>query len=230
MSVDVDSTEELAERIVDAIPNEVLDVESDDRLTAIVNAVAEVLHEYEVRVERVLEDSAVTTAEGDALDELAKPVGIKRLNEEGDESFRKRLLAAYARSISDTTIEAVADVTLLLLEADRSQVTFLGADYGREEPIVVIETEQSAVADSPVEAKQIGELVADSVPMGHGVAIRLTFGHRETVAYTDEAREDSQTASDTMSAEDDAQTDGRKYTYGGGQYNDARYQASGFVD
>lgn len=245
MVVEPTDVEEIFESFDDSFPHDAIDIETDERLSAVATAVATVLNEYEKGIERTIKNSAAVTAEGKALDRLAEPLGVRRFSGEEDDVFRQRLLSAHARSISDGTLQSVADVTLLLLEADRDQITFLPSDFGREEPIIVIETQQSAVADSPVPPREIGNLIADSVPLGHGVAIRLNYDHIETVVYNSDAHINETKGDSTGVSKDDARSDrndaestgvvtdethnAQQYDHEVAYYDNARYQAASTV-
>lgn len=117
------------------------------------------------------ENRFVEQASGKELEELGKFVNCTRKTNEPDERYRIRINAEFAKVSSTTTYESFARLALNVLQTNADNVEIYRSDD--DAPVVVVDTYQQVIQGSTFTGNEIGELLNDAVPAGHGVDVQL---------------------------------------------------------
>ncbi len=149
--------------------------EENTEVARMVETLATIYHRIDVDIGQMREDRYIETATGRELDRRATPLGAERPTGESDDVFRRRALAARARSTSTTTFEDFADAVLTTLDAEPSDVE-LKVDYVDELGAVIVRADSSVLDESPFSESEIKNLLDGAVPAGRRVVLRKTDG------------------------------------------------------
>jgi hypothetical protein len=158
--------------LVENQTNKAFRVDEDDRLRALFRAIAKALAVGDSHTEKSYRDRFIDCASDEALDELAKPVDIKRRTDEDDEKFRTRVKAGYGRAASETTLRDFATIALNVLQTSAGEVNIRGTTD--DKPVVVVDTDVSVVDDALFTRSEIVDLLNDAVASAHNVEIQTT--------------------------------------------------------
>ena len=156
--------------IEESIPLDLLDVEADENLDALIEAFAEALSIAEDNIEVLREQADLETASGEALDRMAAARDLRRRTDESDESLRERIRVKRLQTTSDTSHEAFANLCERIFDADVDLFTI--EPSAEDEPRIIIRTDASVVENSPFDTDGLNDRLEESLPAGHGSEIQ----------------------------------------------------------
>ena len=141
----------------------------DEFINAFYDAITEALMETRLQINAESRDRFIHNARNDRLERLAKPVNITRESGERDLAMQTRTKAAYGRAASNATIHDLAQVLMVILEAEPNEVTIRPSEDN--EPVVFADIDARRIVDVPFDTEFIGDLVHNAVPAGHNIEV-----------------------------------------------------------
>lgn len=157
------------ERLNENNPNPVVDFRDDERLDALVEALASTLDDLDDRLDERRAALFIDTATGTDLEQIANTVGVRRETGESDSRLRSRTNANFGRATSTTTINDFASIASITLDADPSQFSIEAAS-GR--PTILLLVDTSVLQDSLLSNSKLVELLSNTVPASHSVELQ----------------------------------------------------------
>lgn len=159
--------------VLDAWPPSGVRAEQRTEIARLVETLASVYYRIDVDVDELRRDRYAATATGTELDRIGREVGVQRPVGEGDDAFRRRVMAGRARSTSETTWDDFAELVLNVLDADETDVE-LAVDYGDELGAVIVRVTTSVLDAAPFSQAEIIQFLEAALPMSRRVVVRLT--------------------------------------------------------
>lgn len=164
--------------------------ESDTEIERLVETLASVYYRIDTDIGKLRDSRYVETADGRELERKARPLGIFRKKGENDERLRLRALGGRGRATSNTTFNELAELALLILEAEPEEVEF-ELDYGTEPGALIVASYTARFDESPLTEDEIVELLEGALPMNRRVIPRRLDGFQFSLPSTTSQKEGS---------------------------------------
>ena len=163
-----------ADDIYNGNPSEPLTFATDPQFAAIVDTVAEELTSIETDIAAERDNLFIETADEDALEAFGRAINTPRRTNESLEKYRTRVTVAYAAAISEGTIKQLASIATRVLDTPPSRIEIRRPE-SREEPVVILEVQNSVLEATPFDAATISSLLKKTIPAGHDIEVD-TYG------------------------------------------------------
>jgi hypothetical protein len=149
-----------------------LRVTEDGNLDIYLRTILSQIKSLEADIGEVADQRFVETATGEELERLGEQVGVERKTGEADSALRRRIRAAYAAARSTGTYEDIAQVALLLLDADPSEISIVRAENTGSPGTARVEVPTPVLSASPLSEPQIVDILGDAAVGGHRIQIQ----------------------------------------------------------
>lgn len=134
------------------------------------------LKHIDVDIQNVYDGRFIQTASSTELEKLGRFVGIRRNTAEGDEKFRKRILANFFALSSDTTYEGFARVAKDITDAEAGEISIEQPPTAPSAQVNIL-VDGAVLDESSLTDSELVALLDEAVPAGHTVELveRGTF-------------------------------------------------------
>ena len=144
---------------------------NDEELQRAVGFLASALDNIVVDANDIAEAELIEYATEGHLDKLGEAVNAQRPTGEDDDTYRRRVKAAYVAAFSDGTYEDIAKTTVRLLDVNPDSISIRKANESSDPATAIIEVDGTALKEAPFDVSEIASILGRAKVGGHRVII-----------------------------------------------------------
>jgi len=162
---------------------------NNEEVRAAIGFLSSAVDDLVVDANDIAEAELIEYATEGHLDKLGDAVDVQRPTGEDDDTYRRRVKAAYTAAFSDGTYEDVAKTAVRLLNVSPKSISVRRADESNDPATAVIEIDNTALDETSFDINEIVSILGRAKVGGHRIIIEeqdvFTFDNSENGWGTD---------------------------------------------
>jgi len=149
-------------------PNEVVRPDEDEAVDDVLTAIGRQLNRLYIETKILQRQRFIDSADGEQLRRLAREVGVRREQGEGEGAFRFRARTTKAVGRSDGTLRDLEDALQVMFGEDVSSLSVATPDSS---PTVQIFVPETVLEEVPLSKPRLREQLLDAIPASDGLEV-----------------------------------------------------------